>query len=87
MNYNNKSSFFKSIKVEKDPDIDKLLKIQDELEKKGITIQNVYELTKDLSMKQKQKLKELYKTQIKEFELNIEKCKNKIISIKKENMI
>lgn len=81
---NNKNSFFKSIKFEEDPDISKLLKIQDELEKRGINAENAYELTKDLSEEQKQKLETLYKDQIKEFELSLENYKNKIISIRKK---
>ena len=46
---NNKNSFFELIKFGEDPDTVKLLKIQDELEKRGINAQNVFELTKDLS--------------------------------------
>ena len=81
---NNKNSFLKSIKFEEDPDEVKLLKIQDELEKRGINERNAYELTKDLSEEQKQKLETLYKDQIKEFELSLENYKNKIISIRKK---
>lgn len=81
---NNKNSFFKSIKFEEDPDTVKLLKIQDELERRGINAKNAYELTKDLSEEQKQKLEELYKNQIKEFELSVQNYKNKIISIRKK---
>lgn len=82
-NQDNKNSFLKSIKFEKDPDEEKLLKIQDELEKRGINAKNAYELTKDLSEEQKQKLETLYKEQIKEFELSVQNYKNKIISIRK----
>lgn len=81
---NNRNSFFKSIKFEEDPDTVKLLKIQDELERKGINAKNAFELTKDLSEEQKQKLETLYKDQIKEFELSFENYKNKIISIRKK---
>lgn len=83
-NKDNKNSFFKSIKFDEDPDKAKLLKIQDELEKRGINARNAFELTKDLSEEQKQKLEKLYKDQIKEFELSIQNYKNKIISIRKK---
>lgn len=81
---NNKNSFFKSIKFEEDPDTVQLLKIQDELERRGINAKNAFELTKDLSEEQKQKLETLYKDQIKKFELSLENYKNKIISIRKK---
>lgn len=54
-----------------------LLKLQDEIESKGINKENVYELTKDLTETQKEKLKELYQNQIKEYETNIENYKEK----------
>ena len=78
------SSFLKSIKFTEDPDRAKLLKIQDELEKRGINEKNAFELTKNLSDIQKQKLEILYKEQIKEFEQNIQNFKNKIISVRKK---
>lgn len=83
-NQDNKKSFLKSIKFEEDPDEVKLLKIQDELEKRGINAENAYKLTKDLSEEQKNKLEALYKKQIKEFEISTENYKNKIISIRKK---
>lgn len=83
-NEKSKNSFLKSIKFDDDPDKAKLLKIQDELEKRGINEKNAFELTKDLSEEQKQKLETLYKEQIKEFELSIQNYKNKIISIRKK---
>ena len=61
-----------------------LLKIQDELEKKGINYDNAYELTKNLTNEQKIKLSNLYKEQINNFESSIENSKNKIISIRKQ---
>lgn len=81
---NNKNSFYNSIKFEEDLDREKLLKIQEELEKRGINKQNAFNLTKDLSEKQKQKLEELYKEQIHELETNIENYKNKITDIRKK---
>lgn len=82
--HNNKNSFLKSIKLNEDSDTAKLLKIQYELEKRGINEKNAFELTKDLSEEQKQKLETLYKDQIKEFELSLQNYKNKIISIRKK---
>lgn len=79
--YNN--TFINSIKIPKDPDMDKLLKIQEEIEKVGINKANIFELTKDLTQEQKQKLVNLYKKQIAEYEDSIQKYKNKIISIRK----
>ena len=78
-----KNEFFKSIKVEEDPDRVKLLEIQDELERMGINQRNVFELTKDLTKKQKQKLENLYREQIRSYEISVENYKNKIISIRK----
>lgn len=63
--------------------MDKLLKIQEEIEKVGINKANIFELTKDLTQEQKQKLVNLYKKQIAEYEDSIQKYKNKIISIRK----
>lgn len=84
---NNKNFFLESIKFEEDSDKAKLLKIQDELEKRGINEKNAFELTKDLSEEQKQKLETLYKEQIKEYELSLENYKNKITSIRKKLLL
>ena len=81
---NNKNNFINSIKHNEDPDNILLLKIQDELEKKGIKYDNAYELTKNLTNEQKIKLSNLYKEQINNFESSIENSKNKIISIRKQ---
>lgn len=78
----NSNLFFKNIKTEEDPDKQKLLAIQEELEKRGLNKKNVFELTKDLSSNQKAKLELLYKEQINEYEKKIEKSKNRIISIR-----
>lgn len=83
-NNDSKNSFIKSIKYDEDPDIAKLLKIQDELEKKGINEANAYELTKDLSDIQKGKLENLYKEQISNYENSIEISKNKIMNIRRK---
>lgn len=77
-----KNLFLESIKFQEAPDTVKLLKIQNELEKRGINAQNAFELTKDLSEEEKQKLETLYKDQIKELELSLEEHKNKIISLR-----
>ena len=55
-----KNNLLNSIKNEEDADKLKLLKIQKELEYRGINKNNAYELTKDLSDTQKQKLMNLY---------------------------
>ena len=81
---NNKNNFINSIKHNENPDNILLLKIQDELEKKGINYDNAYELTKNLTNEQKIKLSNLYKEQINNFESSIENSKNKIISIRKQ---
>ena len=78
------NSFLKSIKFEEDPDKQKLLAIQEDLEKIGITKKNIFKLTKDLSASQKAKLELLYKEQINELEQSIEKSKNRIILIRKK---
>lgn len=77
-----RNSFAEAIKFEQDPDREKLLNIQDEIEKRGINRKNVIELTKDLSDLQKQKLVALYKEQINALETSIKSYKNKIIAIK-----
>ena len=69
------NSFLKSIKFEEDPDKQKLLAIQEDLEKIGITKKNIFKLTKDLSASQKAKLELLYKEQITFFKIPIIKKK------------
>ena len=81
---NNKNNFINSIKHNEDPDNILLLKIQNELEKKGVNYDNAYELTKNLTNEQKIKLSNLYKEQINNFESSIENSKNKIISIRNQ---
>lgn len=76
--------FIQSVKFKEDPDKAMLLKLQDEIEKAGINKENVYHLTKDLTDEQKEKLKELYQTQIKEYEISIENYKRKILNIKRK---
>lgn len=84
-NNNVKSNdFFKRIKYTEDPDKAKLLKIQDDLERKGINKENVIRLTKDLSELQKQKLEILYKEQIDNYKLSINNSKNKILKIRQQ---
>lgn len=82
----NNKSFMNNIKFEEDKEKLKLLKIQEELEQKGISKKNIFNLTKGLSENQKKKLEDLYKIQIRELELSTENYKNKIISMRK-NMI
>lgn len=80
----NSNDFFKRIKYTEDPDKAKLLKIQDDLERKGINKENVLQLTKDLSELQKQKLEILYKEQIDNYKLSINNSKNKILKIRQQ---
>lgn len=82
MQNEDKKDFIASIKCEDLQDKIMLLKLQDEIEAKGINPENVYELTKDLTETQKEKLKKLYQTQIKEYETSIENYKRKILRIK-----
>ena len=79
-----KKSFYNLIKFNIDPDIELLLKIQNKLEKRGINKENAKLLTKDLSAEQKNKLENLYKKQIADYENSIKTYKNKILTIKKQ---
>jgi len=79
-----KREFINSIKYEKDNEKCMLLKIQEELEKIGINKENILYLTKNLTKEQKQRLEDLYKEQIKKYEIRFENYKNKIISIRKK---
>ena len=84
-NNNVKSNdFFKRIKYTEDPDKAKLLKIQDDLERKGINKENVIRLTKDLSELQKQKLEILNKEQIDNYKLSINNSKKKTLKIRQQ---
>jgi len=78
------NDFLNSLKYNEDPDKKILLKLQDELETKGINQENILQLTKNLSKEQKNKLEELYKQQIYDLKLKINEYKNKIISIRKD---
>lgn len=77
-----KVNFLKSIKVFPDKEKEKLLRIQDEIEKNDITPKNVFELTKNLSDSQKSLLKQLYIEQIENLNNSVEKYKKKILKIK-----
>lgn len=81
---NDNNSFLKSIKFEEDPERVMLLKIQDDLEIKGITGENAYELTKNLNDVQRQKLLNLYEEQIKNYEISLENYKRNILAIRKK---
>ncbi len=59
-----------------------LLRIQDEIEEKGITPENVFELTKNLTESQKDLLKQLYIGQIENLNNSVENYKKKILKIK-----
>ncbi len=75
---------FARFSQQQDPDMEMLLNIQKELEKIGINKENVFELTKNLSEGQKQKLEKLYASQISELKTNIEKYRNRIVKIKQK---
>lgn len=75
-------TFLKSIKIEEDQEEQKLLKIQREIKEKGFNRENVYNLTKDLTEEQKQKLEDLYMNQINELEIVVKKYKDKIFNTK-----
>lgn len=75
---------FAQYSQQQDPDMEMLLEIQKELEKVGINKENVFELTKNLSEGQKQKLEMLYASQISELKINIEKYRNRIVKIKQK---
>ena len=79
-----KNEFLKSVKFEEDPDKNMLLKIQDELERKGINKENAYELTKNLTEVQKEKLLKLYEEQIKNYEKSLENHKKNILTIRRK---
>lgn len=79
-----KQEFFNNLRNQQDPDRELLLKIQNELEKRGINKENAKLLTKDLSSEQKTKLENLYIKQIADYEKSIKNYKNKIIEIRKQ---
>ena len=83
-NDRNTNPFFKSIKFEEDPEKAMLLKIQDDFEKMGINKENAYKLTKDLTDSQKTKLENLYREQIRDYQISISNYKTKILSIRKK---
>ena len=77
-----KVNFLESIKIFPDKEKEKLLRIQDEIEKNDITPEKVFELTKNLSVSQKSLLKKLYIEQIKNLNNSVENYKKKILKIK-----
>lgn len=79
-----KQEFFNNLRNQQDSDRDLLLKIQNELEKRGINKENAKLLTKDLSSEQKAKLENLYINQIADYEKSIKNYKNKIVEIRKQ---
>ena len=77
-----KDNFMESIKIVPDKEKEKLLKIQDELEKEGITLNHVLEVTKNLTENEKQRLKQLYQEQINDLKISTDNYKKRIIKIK-----
>ena len=74
--------FLGRIKLEKDEELEKLLKIQEIIEETDINEKDVYEITKNLSDSQKLKLQQLYEKQINSLKENLNYYKNKIIKIR-----
>lgn len=83
-NMKKNTDFIKSIKIEPDKEKELLLKIQDEIEEKGINKSTVLLLTQELSEEQKKRLKQLYKEQINDIKLSTQNYKQNIIKIKKK---
>ena len=77
-------NFMESIKIVPDAEKEMLLKIQDKLEKEGITLENVLKLTKNLSNNEKKRLKQLYLEQIDDLNSSTENYKKKILKIKSD---
>ena len=75
-------NFVESIKIVPDKEKELLLKIQDEIEKEGITLENVLNLTKNLTDREKQRLKQLYLEQIDDLNSSTENYKKKILKMK-----
>ena len=75
-------NFMESIKIVPDKEKELLLKIQDEIEKEGITLENVLNLTKNLTDREKQRLKQLYLEQIDDLNSSTENYKKKILKMK-----
>ena len=74
--------FIDSIKIVPNVEKEILLKLQYELEKKPISLENILMITKKLSKHQKQQLELLYKEQIEKINANTDNYKNKILKIK-----
>ena len=75
-------NFIKSIKIVPDKEKEMFLKIQDKIEKKDISLENIIELTKTLTESEKQRLKQLYLEQIDDLNSSTENYKKKILKIK-----
>ena len=75
-------NFIKSIKIVPDKEKEMFLKIQDKIEKKDISLENIIELTKNLTESEKQRLKQLYLEQIDDLNSSTENYKKKILKIK-----
>ena len=75
-------NFMESIKIVPDAEKEMLLNIQNKLEKEGFILENVLKLTKNLSISEKQRLKQLYLEQIDDLNSSTENYKKKILNIK-----
>ncbi len=78
------TDFINYIKIIPDKNKEYLLKIQNQIEKKGINQKDIFEITKNLSDNQKRMLEYLYIKQIEELKNSTEQYKKKIINIRKK---
>ena len=79
-----KTDFINYIKIIPDKNKEYLLKIQNQIEKKGINQKDIFEITKNLSDNQKRMLEYLYIKQIEELKNRTEQYRKKIINIRKK---
>ena len=77
------TDFINYIKIIPDKNKEYLLKIQNQIEKKGINKKDIFEITKNLSDNQKRMLECLYIKQIEELKNSTEQYKRKILNIRK----
>ena len=73
------NGFFKEMK---DNNVSLRIYIVNKIEKKDISLENIIELTKNLTEREKQRLKQLYLEQIDDLNSSTENYKKKILKIK-----
>ena len=67
--------------------LSKLLDIQNKIQKSNMTKEEIAKITNTLTKTEKQQLKNLYKEQIEDLNIKINKCKNKIKKIIKKGIV